>query len=108
MAGCAYCGRNIGGLELSVRTRTARYHEDCRLRELGLPPEPWMLIRVILFIWEDAIPFLWKRLIPFLIDALASPLDSEKTHGDPSEYRRERSPRECSNEMGMKHGDPWL
>ena len=95
MDGCAYCGRNIGGLELSVRTRTARYHEDCRTRELGLPPEPCMLIRVVLFIWEDAIPFLWGTLQLIL-------------NKEPSENTRGRSPRERSDETGMKHGDPWL
>ena len=60
-----------------------------------MPPEPWMLIRVVLFIWEDAIPFLWGTLQHIL-------------NKEPSENTRGRSPRERSDEMGMKHGDPWL
>ena len=89
---CPYCARKVSGLELSARVRAARYHEDCRRRELGLPPEPWMPIRVFLAIR----------------DALALLLHSEKALGDPSEYQSERSPREKSDEIGMKHGDPWL
>ena len=92
MSRCAYCGGGITAFDIVSRTRTARYHEDCRTRDLGLPYEPWFPIRVVLA----------------LRDALASLLDSEKVLGDPSEYRSERSPRERSNEMGMKHGDPWL
>lgn len=67
MDACPYCGRKVSGLELSARVRAARYHEDCRYKELGLPPEPWMPIRVILF----------------LRDALMSLMDSEKGLGDP-------------------------
>ena len=89
---CPYCGRKVSGLELSARTRTARYHEDCRYRELGLPPEPWMPIRIALAVR----------------DLLALLMDSPKALGNPSEYKSERSPRERSDEIGMKHGDPWL
>ena len=92
MSRCAYCGGGITAFDIVSRTRTARYHEDCRTRELGLPYEPWLPIRVVLAIR----------------DALASLLNSERALGNPSDYRRKRSARERSDEMGMKHGDPWL
>ena len=92
MSRCAYCGGGITAFDIVSRTRTARYHEDCRTRELGLPYEPWLPVRIVLFLW----------------DALASLMDSEKGLGDPSEYRRKRSARERSDDIGMKHGDPWL
>ena len=92
MSRCAHCGGGITAFDIVSRTRTARYHEDCRTRELGLPYEPWFPIRVVLA----------------LRDALAHLLDSERALGDPSNYRIKRSARERSDEMGMKHGDPWL
>ena len=92
MSRCAHCGAGITAFDIVSRTRTARYHEDCRTRELGLPYEPWFPIRVVLA----------------LRDALAHLLDSERALGDPAEYRSKRSARERSDEMGMKHGDPWL
>ena len=92
MSRCAHCGGGITAFDIVSRTRTARYHEDCRTRELGLPYEPWFPIRVALA----------------LRDALASLLNSERALGDPLKYRSKRSARERSDEMGMKHGDPWL
>jgi len=70
MSGCAHCGAGITAFDIVSRTRTARYHEDCRTRELGLPYEPWFPIRVALA----------------LRDALTSLLDSERALGDPAEY----------------------
>ena len=96
MSGRAHCGGGITAFDIVSRTRTARYHEDCRTRELGLPYEPWFPIRVALAL-RDALAHL-----------LAALLDSEGALGSPSGYRNKRSARERSDEMGMKHGDPWL
>ena len=96
MSRCAYCGGGITAFDIVSRTRTARYHEDCRTRELGLPYEPWFPIRVVLAL-RDALAY----LLGALLDLASAPRD-------PSDHRRKRSARERSDEMGMKHGDPWL
>ena len=98
MDACPYCGRKVSGLELSSRTRAARYHEDCRNRELGLPPEPWMPVRVALFLWEDAMPFLWNTLRSVWAELRKAPLG----------HAGERSPRDQADDAAMKHRDLWL
>lgn len=98
---CPYCARKVSGLELSARVRAARYHEDCRRRELGLPPEPWMPIRIALFLWEDALPLLWNALRAIYTVAkeeLSNPLSNASA----------KSPRERSDNEAMKHRDLWL
>ena len=90
---CAYCGAGITAFDIVSRTRTARYHEDCRTRELGLPYEPWLPIRLILFIW-DGVRFILRESIK----AFRNPLGNS-----PSQSARERA-----DDAAMKHRDLWL
>ena len=103
MSRCAYCGGGITAFDIVSRTRTARYHEDCRTRELGLPYEPWLPIRIVMFLWD--MRFAAWNVLKSLWGELAG---SQSALGDQSEYRSKRSARERSDEIGMKHGDPWL
>lgn len=90
---CPSCGRKVSGLELSVRVRAVRYHEDCRRRELGLPPEPWMPIRVALFLWD-----MLRAIYTVAKEELSNPLGNASA----------KSPRERSDDAAMKHRDLWL
>ena len=96
---CAYCGAGITAFDIVSRTRTARYHEDCRTRELGLPYEPWLPIRIILFLWDmrfaawDGVKLLWGELT-----------GSKRSLGNSSRTKREEKIRDSA----IKHSDPWL
>ena len=93
MSRCAYCGAGITAFDIVSRTRTARYHEDCRTRELGLPYEPWLPIRLILFVWDGV-----RILLRESIKAFRNPLGNA-----PSQSTRERA-----DDAAMKHRDLWL
>ena len=90
---CPYCGGGISAFDITARTRTARYHEDCRTRELGLPYEPWLPIRLILFVWDGV-----RILLRESIKAFRNPLGNA-----PSQSARERA-----DDAAMKHRDLWL
>ena len=100
MSRCAHCGGGITAFDIVSRTRTARYHEDCRTRELGLPYEPWLPIRVVLFVW-DGVRFIWDGLGIIL-------RESKKELRNPLGNASNQSERERADDAAMKHRDPWL
>ena len=104
MDACPYCARKVSGLELSARVRAARYHEDCRHRELGLPPEPWMPIRVALFLWDAR--FAAWNVVRVVWGELAG---SKRSLGRALDLTRPNAAREeKARDEAMKHRDLWL
>ena len=104
MDACPYCGGGITAFDIVSRTRTARYHEDCRTRELGLPYEPWLPIRIVLFLWDAR--FAAWNVVRVVWGELGG---SKRSLGRALDLTRPNAAREeKARDEAMKHRDLWL